>query len=382
MGLWVGVMICPLALGEVEAEGIRRTEPAYRPIILENARAIPTDSRRRRPPRSQPKAEASEAASESQSADVGSRPDDRRGRFLPRFIGRPWCLFPSRPKRCVTAADVAEASTDAKFDKPRSEPLSFIHNQADSNTASDAGEEPNNEEIARTASSTTEEASHEELTFTDKSNVSIPVVQFEASDAPSPTGALRRDAEVFFPADSGSGVETAQAPDGQAANRGRARPSGPPLGPAEEANGFKPIGRMSVNIAPSPGELPTNHAAGWFSGMPMQSGNSERLRPWMTNSAAWEPTAYYHDPLYFEEPNLERYGYKRPWQSVVSAGHFGLNLAILPYKFGAQPYWKRQYALGRYRPGSPVPYRAVRPPLSVSGGALQALVITGLIALP
>jgi hypothetical protein len=92
-----------------------------------------------------------------------------------------------------------------------------------------------------------------------------------------------------------------------------------------------------------------------------------------------------HKPLYFEEPQLERYGHE--WgpvaQPFISSANFIKNVAILPYKMGIHPMNECQYPLGYYRPGSCAPWTAGPVPISLRGAFMQAGAVTGAsLALP
>ena len=89
-----------------------------------------------------------------------------------------------------------------------------------------------------------------------------------------------------------------------------------------------------------------------------------------------------HKPLYFEEPQLERYGHE--WgpvvQPVISTANFVKNVAVLPYKMGIHPMNECQYPLGYYRPGECAPWTVGPVPISLRGALLQAGAITGAAA--
>lgn len=90
----------------------------------------------------------------------------------------------------------------------------------------------------------------------------------------------------------------------------------------------------------------------------------------------------YH-PLYFEDKNVERYGWDAGiFQPFLSAGKFYLDLALLPYHLGAQPPWSLEYNAGYALPGDPEPYRLYLPRCSVTGASLEALTVLGILALP
>lgn len=92
-------------------------------------------------------------------------------------------------------------------------------------------------------------------------------------------------------------------------------------------------------------------------------------------------TAYH--PLYFEDKNVERYGWDAGiFQPVLSAGKFYLDLALLPYNVGAQLPWSLEYNAGYALPGDPEPYRIYWPKLSCTGATLESLTVLGILALP
>lgn len=94
----------------------------------------------------------------------------------------------------------------------------------------------------------------------------------------------------------------------------------------------------------------------------------------------WEPTDLFHYPLYFEDPPLERYGHTHHdlLQPFVSAGRFGVQLIGLPYQMTIDPFRKKMYTLGWYRPGEPAPYKFYQVPWNTEAALNQAGVMTGL----
>ncbi|HEX6960958.1 MAG TPA: hypothetical protein VF175_03770 [Lacipirellula sp.] len=104
---------------------------------------------------------------------------------------------------------------------------------------------------------------------------------------------------------------------------------------------------------------------------------------WAENSFEWSATKLCHGPLYFEEVNLERYGYQcRPClQPFVSGAHFFLTVPTLPYQMTVHPPRECIYTLGHYRPGSRVPWQRHHLPWDARAAAVQASVTTGLVFL-
>ncbi len=98
------------------------------------------------------------------------------------------------------------------------------------------------------------------------------------------------------------------------------------------------------------------------------------------NLALWAAPKFYHKPLYFEEPNLERYGQHVGgplFQSTVSAAHFFGRIPLLPYMIGKDSPCSCDYTLGRYRPGNCNPTSIGLPELSYRGLFYQGLFTTG-----
>ncbi|MBM3998151.1 MAG: hypothetical protein FJ297_01185 [Planctomycetes bacterium] len=94
---------------------------------------------------------------------------------------------------------------------------------------------------------------------------------------------------------------------------------------------------------------------------------------------SWKASALCHKPLYFEEPQLERYGHTAgPWlQPALSGAHFFGNVIVLPYRMGINPPSECRYPLGYYRPGNCAPWLVPPVPLSLRGGLMQAGAVLG-----
>jgi hypothetical protein len=145
----------------------------------------------------------------------------------------------------------------------------------------------------------------------------------------------------------------------------------------------KPIGSLTTNILASRGDLPADYAAARFDKLGVEFHTAGTSRPWIEQVYDWEATAFCHGPLYFEEPNAERLGHTAGLaQPVLSGAHFFARIPALPYMITADPpAITCTYTLGHYRPGSYAPFRYIRLPLSISGAAVQAGVVTGLVYL-
>ncbi len=78
---------------------------------------------------------------------------------------------------------------------------------------------------------------------------------------------------------------------------------------------------------------------------------------WSPDLTTWASPVFHHRPLYFEQPNLERYGNgcNRYLQPALSSAHFFTSVPLMPYKMLRDPPWQDTYTLGERRPGNLVP---------------------------
>ncbi|MEX2187647.1 MAG: hypothetical protein WD875_12665 [Pirellulales bacterium] len=123
---------------------------------------------------------------------------------------------------------------------------------------------------------------------------------------------------------------------------------------------FKPLADIDLDISPSGRLLPGDEAAKFFD----RAGHHVDLdsRGWAIREFTWTAAGFCYRPLYFEEVNLERYGYSfgvaQP--AVSSAQFFGRSLA-LPGLMAVRRPWECVYPLGYDRPGDCAPYRLYGP---------------------
>lgn len=113
-----------------------------------------------------------------------------------------------------------------------------------------------------------------------------------------------------------------------------------------------------------------------------ESGSAERyFAQW---NYFWAPSNISYNPLYFEDPVLERYGQVHihdAVQPLYSAARFAVQFAGLPYQMALQPVHERVYPLGYFRPGDAAPELIYQPPLNARAGLVAAGVYTGLFFL-
>ncbi len=148
---------------------------------------------------------------------------------------------------------------------------------------------------------------------------------------------------------------------------------------------IRPIGDLGADIAFKPGPLPEKYdrlAAEKFAraGEVVAAFGSDR--PWPPFTYAYVAPGLCHRPLYFEEPNVERYGYQLGCvQSVVSGAHFFATVPFLPYKMVLSRPHDCRYTLGQYRPGDYTPFQRTRFVWDTKAAAAQMGVVVGLVFL-
>lgn len=102
---------------------------------------------------------------------------------------------------------------------------------------------------------------------------------------------------------------------------------------------------------------------------------------WEQHAKTWQsPNLAWH-PLYFEEENVERYGFHcGHFQPSRSGAHFFGSVALLPYKIVAEHPRRCVYGLGYYRPGNCNPPVGHTRCISPVGIIAEGVVIGGLAA--
>lgn len=144
----------------------------------------------------------------------------------------------------------------------------------------------------------------------------------------------------------------------------------------------KSITELRARITPSEGDLPIDHATPRFALEPVRYHGYGMERGWSGSSFAWNNPGVCHQPLYYQDLNLERYGYHYGCaQTFVSSVKFLADTALLPYKAVCYPYCDCYYTLGYDRPGNCVPYRCYRLPLRTDAAAVLTGVGVGLFFL-
>jgi hypothetical protein len=149
---------------------------------------------------------------------------------------------------------------------------------------------------------------------------------------------------------------------------------------------FRPITQLTASVAAPDGLLPGQPGTeqpGFTPSPPLNFPDARLWRGWARTDYGWAATGLCHRPLYFEEVNLERYGYTLSpvLQPAISGAHFFLTIPTLPYKMTRQCPRECVYTLGHYRPGSPAPWRKHCMDLAwdPTAATVQGLIVTGLV---
>jgi hypothetical protein len=102
-------------------------------------------------------------------------------------------------------------------------------------------------------------------------------------------------------------------------------------------------------------------------------------RVFPASTYTWQASNVFYQPLYFEDPDLERYGHAWPFfiQPVVSSVRFATQAVGLPYQAVIDPPCCRVYPLGFYRPGECAPKLIYQIPWNTEAAAVEAGAITG-----
>ncbi len=141
----------------------------------------------------------------------------------------------------------------------------------------------------------------------------------------------------------------------------------------------KSVSQISLNIKPQAGPLPDDRAQVAFAPLGETVHLPGTARNVRGHTKYWQASLLNHQPLYFEDINLERHGYSYGvLQPVVSGTQFFATLPALPYLMTAQPPQTTRYTLGETRPGNHASYIYQYPPLNADAAIVQAGVVTGL----
>jgi hypothetical protein len=140
--------------------------------------------------------------------------------------------------------------------------------------------------------------------------------------------------------------------------------------------------QVDISIAAPDGQFPTDHATSCWTQVQHSAGPCA-TRDWASSCYHWDATCLCHRPLYFEQINLERYGYGccESLQPLASAAHFFGTVPALPYCMAVDCPGECIYTLGHYRPGGCPPWRYHCPPFDPLAVFSAGGVWTGMVFL-
>lgn len=145
----------------------------------------------------------------------------------------------------------------------------------------------------------------------------------------------------------------------------------------------RPFSEFGINVALPSGTAPENHASRCWDSINASAGPLAGARGWGATTFAWNATCLCHRPLYFEEINLERYGYGcgECLQPAASAAHFFATIPTLPYCMATDCPSECVYTLGHYRPGNCNPWQRHWHRWSTRAALAEGGVWTGMVFL-
>lgn len=129
-------------------------------------------------------------------------------------------------------------------------------------------------------------------------------------------------------------------------------------------------------------ELPEARGLRLLSQVPQMNQTMGAGRGWEPMSYSWEAPALKYNPLYFEDPQLERHGNEIAYiQPAVSAGRFFATIPTLPYQMAIEDnsVLHTVYDLGNDRPGTCQPYSIPILPFSLTGALTQGGAATAMV---
>ena len=135
-------------------------------------------------------------------------------------------------------------------------------------------------------------------------------------------------------------------------------------------------------------EIIPNYAKSYFDRQPtepIRMGGQRRdddENAWTPYFVSWQAPMLAHNPLYFEEVNLERHGLSfGVAQPAVSAGQFLGRTLALPYLMARRPPRSHTYTLGYQRPGNRRHFTWHGPGFTAPASAAEAAALAGVILL-
>jgi hypothetical protein len=160
-------------------------------------------------------------------------------------------------------------------------------------------------------------------------------------------------------------------------------PAEPQRKPFSSEEIFRPIGEIDLNAKPTPGIQPPDYSEELFVPADEAPLTGQIQRNWPVGVFEWAASELAHQPLYFDDVPLERYGqtHCRVLQPAISAARFFGTFPAIPYKMAIDHPYDRISTLGLWRPGSPTPCIHQKLPWECRAAAWEGAAWAGLILL-
>jgi hypothetical protein len=115
---------------------------------------------------------------------------------------------------------------------------------------------------------------------------------------------------------------------------------------------FKPMSEITAGLKLDLAEIPTDCSQALFATPSQPTAKFVALTDFH-----WQPVNFFHQPLYFDDAPLERYGQSLcpHVQPAISGARFFLTFPAIPYKIGVDHTHDCVTTLGKYRAGSCAP---------------------------
>ena len=135
---------------------------------------------------------------------------------------------------------------------------------------------------------------------------------------------------------------------------------------------FKPLSEIKTGTYEDDDQLPIDCSENLFT--PASETGGVTAMTAGVSEFHWQPTELGHQPLYFDDVPLERYGQSRHplIQPVVSGARFFLTFPVIPYKIGIDRTHDCISTLGYHRPGTCTPCTKQTLPLEMDAATLEA----------
>ncbi len=145
----------------------------------------------------------------------------------------------------------------------------------------------------------------------------------------------------------------------------------------------KSTDQIGLDIQPPPGRLPADSSADLLPAASREPVPAKPTRGWGYIALNWVPSEIVHQPLYFDDQPLERYGQTvcPAVQPVLSGARFFGTFPIMPYKIGLDRTHDQVSTAGYVRAGRCAPPICERIPLELDASLFESGAWVGFIFL-